>query len=279
MPERVPTAFISYSWDDDAHKEWVHDLATTLRARGVDVTLDQWHAVPGDQLPEFMERAIRSNDFVLVICTPKYKAKSDDRVGGAGYEGDVMTGEILGSRNLPADQRIRVNRKFVPVLRAGEWATSLPSSMAGKYGIDLRGDPYDDEQFTDLLETLHGQRRNPPPLGANPFSAPTPQSPTPPSQASSVPAVPAASAEGPVADVNEIRILNVIVDEVTSPRADGTRGSALYAIPLRLSDYPSAEWSRIFTSTWDRPPSFTTMHRPGIARVQGNRIVLDGTNH
>ena len=28
---------------------------------------------------------------------------------------------------------------------------------------------------------------------------------------------------------------------------------------------------------WNHPPSFTTMHRPGIARVAGDRIVLDGT--
>jgi len=72
-------------------------------------------------------------------------------------------------------------------------------------------------------------------------------------------------------------ILNVIVDQVTSPRLDGTRGSALYAIPLRLSDYPTAEWSEFFKHTWNRPPSYTSMHRPGIASIQGDRIVLDGT--
>ena len=31
-----PTVFISYSWDDDAHKEWVRQFATQLRADGVD---------------------------------------------------------------------------------------------------------------------------------------------------------------------------------------------------------------------------------------------------
>ena len=51
----VPKAFISYSWDDDAHKEWVKGLATRLRADGVDVTLDRWHAIPGEAIPAFME--------------------------------------------------------------------------------------------------------------------------------------------------------------------------------------------------------------------------------
>src|SRR5271165_3498164 len=38
---RVPKTFISYSWDDDAHREWVKQLATRLRDDGVDVTLDR----------------------------------------------------------------------------------------------------------------------------------------------------------------------------------------------------------------------------------------------
>jgi nucleotide-binding universal stress UspA family protein len=56
----TPTAFVSYSWDDDAHEEWVLQLATRLRRHGVEVTLDQRHLHPGDQLPAFMERAIRT---------------------------------------------------------------------------------------------------------------------------------------------------------------------------------------------------------------------------
>jgi hypothetical protein len=39
--------------------------------------LDQWATVPGDRLPHFMEKAIRENSYVLIICTPKYKEKSD----------------------------------------------------------------------------------------------------------------------------------------------------------------------------------------------------------
>jgi hypothetical protein len=66
------SAFISYSWDDDAHKEWVRSLAERLRTDGVDVMLDRWAAVPGDQLPAFMERAIRENQFVVIVCTPRY---------------------------------------------------------------------------------------------------------------------------------------------------------------------------------------------------------------
>ncbi|HEY5731981.1 MAG TPA: toll/interleukin-1 receptor domain-containing protein, partial [Anaerolineales bacterium] len=60
--------FISYSWDDDMHREWVREFATRLRSDGIDVTLDRWHAVPGDQLSQFMENAVRDSDFVLCVC-------------------------------------------------------------------------------------------------------------------------------------------------------------------------------------------------------------------
>ena len=76
--------------------------------------------------------------------------------------------------------------------------------------------------------------------------------------------------------LDPIRIVDVVTDEVTMPAGDGLGGS-LYAVPLRLSRRPSALWAELFVETWDRPPRFSTMHRPGIARIIGDRIVLDGT--
>jgi hypothetical protein len=151
-----PKVFISYSWDDEAHKEWVKELATQLRADGVDARLDHWHTVPGDQLPQFMEREIRQNDYVIVVCTPKYKAKSDDRTGGVGYEGDIMTGEVLTTKN---------DRKFIPVLARGTWAESW---VSGKRYIDLGDAVQYAEAYQDLLTTILGTRQKPPPLGPLP---------------------------------------------------------------------------------------------------------------
>ncbi len=74
-----------------------------------------------------------------------------------------------------------------------------------------------------------------------------------------------------------IEILGVITDEMGSPRNDGGRGSALYAVPIRLTRSLSSEEARVLTAIWDRPPRSTTMHRPGIAQAYGDRIVLDGT--
>jgi hypothetical protein len=55
----TPSAFLSYSWESEAHREWVRAFATQLRNDGVNIALDQWEVHPGDQLPAFMERADR----------------------------------------------------------------------------------------------------------------------------------------------------------------------------------------------------------------------------
>jgi len=41
----MPTAFISYSWDSDEHRDWVLALATRLRGDTIETVLD--HDQPG----------------------------------------------------------------------------------------------------------------------------------------------------------------------------------------------------------------------------------------
>ena len=157
MSPAPPTCFLSYSWDDESHRSWVKELATRLRKDGVAVTLDRWHAVPGDQLPSFMESAVRESDFVLLVCTPAFKLRVDRRSGGVGYEGDIIAGEYFTGVD---------SRKFIPILRVGPWRDAAPSALLGKYYIDLSSDPYQEINYQDLLSMLLGTREKAPPIGA-----------------------------------------------------------------------------------------------------------------
>jgi len=159
---RVPTATISYSWDSEAHKNWVAALGSRLRSDGIDLTLDEWHLKPGDQLPHYMERAIRESDFVLIVCTPRYKEKSDARKGGVGFEGNIIGGEVLSGTS---------DRKFIPVLREGEWRNAAPSWLLGKLYIDLRGDRYSEANYEQLVTTMYGLLPEPPRMGLLPRSS------------------------------------------------------------------------------------------------------------
>jgi hypothetical protein len=255
---RAPKAFVSYSWDDESHTAWVKGLAATLRSHGVDVTLDKWAVAPGDQLPRFMETAVRENEHVLIICTQLYKLKSDSRMGGAGYEGDIMTAEVLTGQNT---------RKFIPILRRGEWKEAAPSWLIGRFYLDFRSEPYSDETYEELLNNLHGTREQAPPLGTRPLA----------SGDAKIKAMDTVTPPPALPDDGPIKIKGIVFDEIGTPRNDGTPGSALYRVPFQLSRRPSADWARHFVQTWDRPPSFSTMHRPGIARIEDDRIILDGT--
>jgi hypothetical protein len=156
---KIPKVFISYSWDDPRHKEWVCNLATRLRRDGVDVILDQWHTSPGDHLPTFMMRSIQNSNYVLIICTRKYKVKSE-RIGrGAHYEGCIIQSEAFTKGN---------QRKFIPVLRKGRWTDVAPLTFLGTFYIDLRDRTDYQNNYRELLLTLLGRRKKAPDIGKPP---------------------------------------------------------------------------------------------------------------
>ena len=143
--------FISYAWESEEHREWVKALANRLLSDGIDAVLDQYDLEPGDRLPQFMEQSVRSSDHVLIVCTPTYKQKADERIGGVGYEGHIISGELFSQRN---------ERKFIPVLKEGSAKDSIPTFLEGKLAIDLseRGEL---EGYNDLLATLYGVKKKP----------------------------------------------------------------------------------------------------------------------
>jgi len=161
VADDIPTAFISYSWDGPEHKDWVLRLAERLRAQGgVRVILDRWNLGPGEDRTHFMEESIRTSDFVLIVCTPAYATKANNRAGGVGYEAMIITSQLA--------QRIQQN-KFIPVLRSGKWDdSSVPIWLQSKIGVDLRSDPYKEDEYGLLLRALHRAHLKPPPVGPKP---------------------------------------------------------------------------------------------------------------
>jgi len=143
--EQGTTVFISYSWDNEEHKKWVLDLSKALGANGISTVLDQTHLVLGDPLPQFMEQSIVTSDYVLIVCTPKYKQKADARKGGVGYEESIICGDVLTTQN---------NRKYITVLAEGTWNTSTPIWANGKYGIDLSDRKLEGKEFEKLVNGL-----------------------------------------------------------------------------------------------------------------------------
>lgn len=219
-------------------RELVHGVAEALQADGFHVWLDEWDVRTGDSLVERVSEAIDQVDFVVAFIS----AASVDSEWCRKEVSLAMTGEL-------ADKGVRV----LPVRIE---SAAMPPSLKDKKYLDATGleaNEVKDRLATDMQAHL------------NPGRA------IPPRRARSKPASPPPVEEGP------IRIVGVDAQGITSPRMDGTKGSALYRVPILLSRQPDHAWAELMVRNWDRPPRFTTMHRPGIGSVSGRTFVLDGT--
>lgn len=155
-----PTCFVSYSWDDECHCDWVLRLAEGLRALGVETVLDRWEVGPGTNIPKFMEDAVANCDYTVLVCTPNFARKANHGMGGVGYEKNVVTGAIF--HGAPAE-------RFIPVLR-GPRDVSLPTYLAHKAYVDFTDSSKYRERLEELARAIHRRPTLvPPPVAQNPF--------------------------------------------------------------------------------------------------------------
>lgn len=240
-----PAVFISYAHEDRAV---AHALAAALRARGCRVWIDSDGMRVGDKLLSRIAAAIDEVDFLIAILS----RASIDSPWCQRELSLAATGELA--------------RSEVTMLPVRLGAVPLPATL--KDTFSPRVDPNDVDGMADRLVadmTSHRTDRG----AFRSERMPAPRTPID---------MPAAPSDPPVAEPDEgIKILGIDIDNVGRPRNDGTRGSALYEVPLRLNRRPTQFWAEAFRQVWDSPPRYTTMHRPGIARVSGDSVILDGT--
>jgi len=65
--------------------------------------------------------------------------------------------------------------------------------------------------------------------------------------------------------------------DVSFPSNDGSARSSLYKLPIRLNRRPAPREADLIVRHWDQPSQRTSVYRPGIASVSGDRVVLGGT--
>jgi hypothetical protein len=157
---KAPIVFISYSYDSPEHEQWVEDLAKRLRADGIDVRLDKWHFKKGKPSGPEMNKAITEPDRVLCICTDKYIKRVEEQEGGAGYEGFLITAELV--KDAGTD-------KFIPVIRNVKEEPKTPKCLDTRGRVDLSDGERYERQYESLLRDLHDAVEIPP-LGKNPFA-------------------------------------------------------------------------------------------------------------
>ncbi|MDF2958610.1 MAG: protein-transrane prediction [Paenibacillus sp.] len=160
---KVPLVFISYCWTSEEHKEWILKLAERLISQsGVDVILDRWHGVIGQDRFLFMEESIERADKVLVICDKNYCEKANNRLGGVGTESQIITPELY--RDTKQD-------KFIPISlvqeKNGDYL--LPNFFKSRFALGMIN-PQNFESDYKVLERLIWQEPElkPPARGERP---------------------------------------------------------------------------------------------------------------
>src|SRR5262249_28212470 len=140
-------------------------LCEKLRQAGIEARLDQWFVHPGESFTAFMEQEVEAADFVLVVCTPSYAQKSNDRRGGVGYEQQIVSGQLMYGIT---------RSKFIPILRKGEDVPgpdrAIPTPFLGIAWFDFGRGAFLEEGFEDVVRAIFPKPRfEPPPLGDPPI--------------------------------------------------------------------------------------------------------------
>tara|TARA_R110002167_G_C12702038_1_gene653666 strand:+ start:5491 stop:8352 length:2862 start_codon:yes stop_codon:yes gene_type:complete len=143
--------FISYSWDSEEHKKWTRTLADNLEEHfELHITFDQYDLDSYTDKNHFMEKGVFDNHLVLVVVTPEYTRKANERSGGVGIE------TKLSSSRHWEESLTDGSSLIIPILRDG---TDLPNYLKEKFYLDFRNDSKFESSFLDLLDHIKGTSR------------------------------------------------------------------------------------------------------------------------
>lgn len=243
LSDPIASVFVSYSHAD---KGTARGVAERLDDAGYRVWIDEGELRAGDSVIDAIASAIDRVDFLVALI-------SESSVSSDWCRKELalaMTGEI-------AKQGITV----IP-LRIGD--ITMPPTLKDKLYLRLDAERLD-SSVADLIRDMQRHLEPERPL--------PPRRRTP--EASNAPAQTPASTSFP--PISTFKLIGIDLEHLGRPRNDGTRGSALYEVPFNLDGTPDLDWATLLEHNWDRPPQFTSMHRPGISGVRGSTILLAGT--
>ena len=145
-----PKVFISYSWSNPQHEQWVINLATELRQAGVEVILDKWDLKEGHDAIAFMEKMVTDPEIkkVIIVSDRVYAEKADSRKGGVGTETQIISKEIY--------DEVEQDKFVVVIAEKDESGKSyLPAYYKSRIYLDLSEPDNYTENFEGLLRWVY----------------------------------------------------------------------------------------------------------------------------
>src|SRR5699024_893225 len=140
------TAFISYSWDNEPHKQWVINLANKLRNNGIDATIDRFFTQTNTvNLNQMMITNLQKNDYILLVLTENYADRANTFQGGVGYE-TILSLPILQE---DPDKIIFITK------HQSNFHDAFPFHLKGYNAIDFSDENNFDDSFDELLRRIY----------------------------------------------------------------------------------------------------------------------------
>lgn len=109
---KTPKVFISYAHESELLSDQVLAFSNELRSMGIDSEIDQYEEAPPQGWPKWMLQQIEEADYVLVVASSKYYARSKDYSSNStGLGAKWETTQIIQN----VYENVSNNTKYVPI--------------------------------------------------------------------------------------------------------------------------------------------------------------------
>lgn len=144
---RIPKIFISYTWEDEIHNNWVRFIFAEALVKYFgkeNIIIDKDNIFSHSDAFQFMEQSIVNSDIYISICSQSYKEKADNRLPSIGEEARLISHELS------------LNKKSaIPLIRKGDKSVSIPNFLSGRIFIDFTDDVKFEQSILDLLRAIN----------------------------------------------------------------------------------------------------------------------------
>ncbi|MCZ4253040.1 NACHT domain-containing protein [Pseudoalteromonas shioyasakiensis] len=114
------------------------------------MTFDQYDLDSFEDKNYFMEKGVFGNDIIIILVTPQYVNKANERLGGVGIE------TKMSSARHWEESLSQGGSNIIPVLCVGD---NLPNYLKEKFYIDFRDESKYETSFTDLINHINGNSK------------------------------------------------------------------------------------------------------------------------
>jgi hypothetical protein len=152
MTDPAINVFISYAHDDDAHMRLVECVADLLKARGMNVFLDNWRKRRRNDWNQLTTAEIENADYVVAVASPGFRAAAEGTAAAGRHR--AVRHEISIMRDLLQEDRDLWFHRIIPLVLKPWTTREIPRFLQPVTGTHVIVDEVSDAGLRELIELL-----------------------------------------------------------------------------------------------------------------------------